>query len=71
MNSDGTFRELTPEDAEAAYADAPEAEISDEDMARLTRKTFILIGAVPVAEMTDDELWWLISHSLRHGRSRR
>lgn len=69
MNSDGTFRELTPEEAEAAWLDAPEADISDEDMARLTRKTFILIGAV--AEMTDDELWWLVSHSLRFGRSRR
>ena len=22
-------------------------------------------------EMTDDELWWLVSHSLRFGRSRR
>jgi hypothetical protein len=62
------FRELTPEEAEQAWADAPEEHIPPERMAALLRMTMIDIGAVPVADMTDDEFWGFVCRALRRSR---
>lgn len=59
------MRELTPEEAEAAWEDAPEADIPPAQMARILRRTMIDIGAVPIADMTGDEFWGFVCRSLR------